>query len=181
MIKINNLFNNSKSENFITECEKDGKINFKISQELTKSIYGRRLGQYIAGEIIAFFSMDPVVDVNGVTDFIINRDIKTYFLILSTTFPSNYLVCPLFTKSLLNYNSYKFYEYDLGVIPELERNKILYADLSRCHFINKDEFHTYVSKLKQIMIRNGEELQFKLLSKNKFKNVLKCCKNMIND
>ena len=181
MTKIDNLLNDTKSKNFITECGTNGEINFKISQEFTNNIYGGRSGQYIAGEIIAFFSMDEAAGLNGKRNFVINKEYKTYFLILSTTFASNYLVCPLFTRSLLNYKSYEFYELNLGVVPELERNKILYADLSRCHFINKDEFHTYVNKQKQMMMKNGENLQVSMLQKNKFKNVIRCYKNMLNN
>jgi hypothetical protein len=72
MTKIDNLLNDTKSKNFITECGINGEINFKISQEFTNNIYGGRSGQYIAGEIIAFFSMDEAVGLNGKRNFEIN-------------------------------------------------------------------------------------------------------------
>jgi hypothetical protein len=169
----------NSTKNFITDKSDNGTLYFKIAQELTNKIYRRRSNQYIAGEIIAIFSFGDIKTANSGHLCSLDRDKKIYFLILSNKFERNYLICPLFTKSLLSCGEFKEFEVDLGVISGLDETKLIYADLSRSHYINKEEFNNYVVNQTKLLNQNGEDLKILKLDKDKLRIVLKQYKKLL--
>ena len=158
-MSTNNDLKNINTKNFITQRSTSENHSFKVNSQITEHIYGRRHSQYIAGEIIEIFSIKDD-NINSKSQKLnLNQDIKAYFLIISENFRSNYLVCPVFLKPLLECSDFKPYEANLGIVPELSTCKILYADVSRSHFVNKDEFLALI------------DLQGKLMEKDKSKYV----------
>ena len=180
MTESNNKITDNESKNFITENDGSGGLKFKISQELTSKITKRRSNQYIAGEIISVFPYKEYVMPENVHGNVYSKGIKTYFLILCNKFNKTYLICPLFRRSILSCATWKDYEVSLGVIKEIEETKLLYADISRCHYINKDEFHDFIFNQVRIMRDIGEDFNVYKLEKEKFRAVIKKFKMMIS-
>ena len=173
--------NNSK--NFITTTYQDDEshsiLKYRISQELIRKIKRRNSDQYIAGDIVAVFSLKNSGNENIFRKDITNKDCKTYFLILCNKFERNYLICPLFTKSLLYSKEFQDYEVSLGIISDLEEAKLIYADVSRCHYVNKADFHNHVLDQIKVFQKNGKDFQLVRLDKERFKMVIKKFKSML--
>lgn len=179
-MRKNNDSENLVSENFITERSTSGNLNFKVNSHLTEQIYGRRNSQYIAGEIIAIFSIKDDPNHPGSHRTIINTDIKAYYLIISDKFKNNYLVCPVFSKPLLECANFEPYETNLGIVPELSNSRMMYADVSRSHFVNKKEFRALIELQGNLLEQDTTNYCLARLPNSKLRQVIKIYKTLLN-
>lgn len=178
--KLNEIIKDNDVKNFITKSNKNDDNTFKITQHVVDKIRKRRDNQYIAGEIIAVFSLTNIKKSNLLINFKSRIESKNYFLVLSSNFESSYLLCPLFFKPILSCPKFNDYEISLGIVSELSESKMVYADLSRCHYINKDEFHNHISAQGELLRKEGKENAVYMLDKLKFKSVIKRLKYLIS-
>ena len=180
-MSTNNDLKNINTKNFITQRSTSENHNFKVNSQITEHIYGRRHSQYIAGEIIEIFSIKDENSNSKSQKLNLNQDIKAYFLIISENFRSNYLVCPVFLKPVLECSDFKPYEANLGIVPELSTCKILYADVSRSHFVNKDEFLALIDLQGKLMEKDKSKYCVTRIQHSKLRSVIKVYKNLISN